>query len=255
MRPRDNQTISKATDAPLFPFWVADRGLSFFLAFLVLITIFVPMIRLSRPGRIGLDLVFAFMLFSGAVATIRQRALMYLVVAVTVLEFAADLIVEFNSSLGHLGWDTALKVSGLAILVVMTLGHTFRPGRVSVHRVMGGVAAYLLIGLTWAFGYKLLMEERPDAIHFQTYIGGIPTGEPSLLMYFSFSTLTSVGYGDAYPVHRIARSLATAEALIGQLYPAILIATLVGLSLQTRANAGTGGELRRGDHMSDHLMT
>jgi hypothetical protein len=86
--------ISKPTDAPLVPFWVADRGLSFFVAFLVLITIFVPMIRLSRPGRIGLDLAFAFMLFSGAVATIRQRALMYLVVAVTVFEFAADLIVE-----------------------------------------------------------------------------------------------------------------------------------------------------------------
>jgi hypothetical protein len=163
---------------------------------------------------------------------------MYLVVAVTVLEFAADLIVEFNSSLGHLGWDTALKVSGLAILVVMTLGHTFRPGRVSVHRVMGGVAAYLLIGLTWAFGYKLLMEERPDAIHFQSSIAGSPTGEPSRLIYFSFATLTSVSYGDAYPIHRIARSLAMAEALIGQLYPSILIATLVGMALQARSSGG-----------------
>src|SRR6202166_4084874 len=100
--------MPKPTDKPLFPFWVEDRGLSFFLAFLVLITIFVPMIRLSRSGRIGLDLVFAFMLFSGAIATIRQKALMYLVVALTVLEFAADLIVEFNSSLGYLGWDTTL---------------------------------------------------------------------------------------------------------------------------------------------------
>jgi hypothetical protein len=62
------------------------------------------------------------------------------------------------------------------------------------------------------------MEERPDAIHFQTFIGGIPIGELSRLIYFSFSTLTSVGYGDAYPVHQIARSLAIAEALIGQLY-------------------------------------
>src|SRR5438445_617565 len=108
----------------------------------------------------------------------------------------------------------------------MSLRQTFHPGPVSMHRVMGGVAAYLLIGVTWAFGYKLLMEKRPNAIHFQTFIGGIPTAEPSLLMYFSVSTLTSVGYGDAYPVHRIARSLATAEALIGQLYPAILIAML-----------------------------
>jgi hypothetical protein len=235
MRTWENQTTAKPTDAPLFPFWVEDRGLSFFFALLVIIIIFVPMIRLSRPGRIGLDLVFAFMLFSGAIATIRQKILMYLVVGLTVLEFAADLMVEFNSSLGHLGWDMALKVSGLAILVVMTLRHTFRPGRVSVHRVMGGVAAYMLIGLTWAFAYKVLMEERPDAIHFQSTIAGNATGEPSHLIQFSFSTLTSVSYGDAYPVHRIARSLATAEALIGQLYPSILIAALVGMALQARS--------------------
>lgn len=111
MRALPNLTAPKPTDKPLFPFWVEHRELSFFLAFLVLI-IFVPMIRLSRSGRIGLDLVFALMLFSGALATIRQKALMYLVVALTVLEFLADLIVEFNSSLGHLGGDTALKVSG-----------------------------------------------------------------------------------------------------------------------------------------------
>jgi hypothetical protein len=225
-------------DTPLFPFWVEDRGLSIFLAFLVLITIFVPVIRLSRPGRIALDMVFAFMLFSGAVATIRQRSFMYLVVVVTVFEFVADLVVEFNSSLGHLGWDTALKVSGLAILIIMTLRHTFRPGKASVHRVMGGVAAYLLIGLTWAFGYKLIMEKRPDAIHFQSSILGTPTGEPSRLIYFSFGTLTSVAYGDAYPIHRIARSFAMAEALIGQLYPPILIATLVGMALQARSSGG-----------------
>ena len=225
---------------PVFPFWVEDRGLSFFLAFLIITTIFVPMVTLSRFGRIGLGLMFALMLFSGAVATIRKTVLMYLVIALTVLEFTADLVVEFKPSFGHWGWDTAFKVSGLAILVVMTLRQTFRPGPVRVHRVMGGVAAYLLIGLTWAFGYKLLMEERPDAIHFQTFIGGIPTSEPSRLIQFSFSTLTSVSYGDAYPVHRIARSLATAEALIGQLYPSILIATLVGMALQSRSVEGVG---------------
>ena len=57
----------------------------------------------------------------------------------------------------------------MAILVVMTLRHAFRPGPVSVHRVTGGVAAYLLIGVTWVFGYKLLIEERPAATHFQSH--------------------------------------------------------------------------------------
>ena len=71
----------------------------------------------------------------------------------------------------------------MAILVVMTLKQTFLPGRVNVHRVMGGVAAYLLIGVTWAFGYNLLLHEVPDAIHFQSSFAGISTGEPARLIY------------------------------------------------------------------------
>jgi hypothetical protein len=215
-----------------------DRLLSFFLTFLVLMTVFVPMIGLSRPGRIVVDVIFALMLLSGAIATLDKPLLMSLIIALSSLEFAADLFVEFNPSFSFRGWDTALKVAGMAILVVMILKHTFHRGPVNVHRVMGGVAAYLLIGVTWAFAYKLLIEEIPDAIHFQTPLApGAATGEPSRLIYFSFETLTTVSYGDAYPVHRIARSLTTAEALIGQLYPAILIATLVGMALQERSNA------------------
>ncbi|MGA2987992.1 MAG: potassium channel family protein [Terriglobia bacterium] len=217
--------------------WREDRLLSFFLGFLVLMTIFVPMVGLTRPGRIAIDLTFALMLLSGAMATIRQRMLLCLIIALTILEFTADLIVEFNPLFRPMGWDTTLKVAGMAILVVMTLKQTFLPGPVNVHRVMGGVAAYLLIGVTWAFGYKLLLEEIPDAIHFQSSFAGISTGEPARLLYFSFATLTTLSYGDVYPVHRVARSLAIAEALIGQLYPAILIATLVGMALQARLNA------------------
>ena len=225
-------------DRQLPGFWREDWLLSFFLAFLVLLTIFVPMIGLSRAGRIAIDLTFALMLLSGAIATVYKRMLMVLIIALTLLEFTADLIVEFNPSFSPLGWDTALKVFCMAILVVMTLKQTFLPGPVTVHRVMGGVAAYLLIGMTWAFAYKLLMEEIPDAIHFQTPLAvGVSTGEPARLIYFSFETLTTVSFGDAYPVHRIARSLTTAESLIGQLYPAILIATLVGMALQSRFSA------------------
>ena len=229
----------KQTNLRLAGFWREDRYLSFFLAFLVLMTIFVPMVGESRPGRIAIDLTFALMLLSGAVATIQKRMLMYLIIALTISEFTADLFAEFNPSFSPWDWDTALKVFCMAILVVMTLKQTFLlPGPVSVHRVMGGVAAYLLIGVTWAFGYKLLLEIIPNAIHFLTPLAaGVATGEPGRLIYFSFETLTTVSFGDAYPVDRIARSLTTAEALIGQLYPAILIATLVGMALQERLNA------------------
>src|ERR1700683_5522965 len=187
----ENQVADKQKNQRLPGFWLEDRHLSFFLAFLVLMTIFVPMIGESRPGRIAIDLTFALMLLSGAIATVHKRMLMSLVIALTILEFTADLIVEFNPSFSPRGWDTALKVFCVAILVVMTLKQTFfLPGPVSEHRVMGGIAAYLLIGVTWAFGYKLLLEMIPGAIHFQTPLAtGVPTGEPSRLIYFSFETL------------------------------------------------------------------
>ena len=79
-------------------FWRADRLLSFFLACLVLMTIVVPMLGLSRPGRIAIDLTFALMLLSGAIATVNKRLLMSLIIALTVPKFTADLIVEFNPS-------------------------------------------------------------------------------------------------------------------------------------------------------------
>ncbi|HEV7967633.1 MAG TPA: hypothetical protein VGP19_08690, partial [Candidatus Acidoferrales bacterium] len=77
-------------------FWREDRLLSFFLAFLVLMTIFVPMVGESRAGRIAIDLTFAIMLFSGAIATVQKRMLINLLIALTILEFTADLIAEFN---------------------------------------------------------------------------------------------------------------------------------------------------------------
>jgi hypothetical protein len=223
---------------PLLPiFFGRDRGMGFFLAFLVLMTIIVPTFNLSRPERLALTLIFALTLVSGALVTIGLRILRYVVIALTISAVTADMIAEFVPSLSRSEWDAALKLVCISILVFMTLKQTFRPGAVTVHRVMGGIAGYLLIGLTWMFAYQLVVEALPGAIHFESPLEGAPAQQPANLIYFSFATLTTVGYGDAYPVHRIARSLAIAEALIGQLYLAILIATLVGMALHARTAA------------------
>jgi hypothetical protein len=101
----ENQVVDKQNNWRLPGFWHEDRHLRFFLAFLVLMTIFVPMVGESRPGRIAIDLTFALMLLSGAIATVHKRMLMYLIIALTVLEFTADLIAEFNSSFSPSGWN------------------------------------------------------------------------------------------------------------------------------------------------------
>jgi len=214
----------------------------FFLAFLVLTTTILPMITLSRVGRLAVSLAFVLTTILGAFATIRHRTAVFIVAALTIGTFATDVIVEFDASHPLVAVDTTMKVACLAILVFMTLKRTLRPGRVTRYRVVGGIAGYLLIGFMWAFGYQLLVQMVPGAIHFERGAVSNFSREPNELIYFSFVTLTTLGYGDVQPVHPAARSLAVAEALVGQLYLAILISSLVGMALQARAGTEPGNE-------------
>jgi hypothetical protein len=116
-------------------------------------------------------------------------------------------------------------------MAVVVLAQTFRAGPVSVYRVEGAVAAYLLLGLAWAAAYVLVAALEPGA--FATARPEPPNSRT--FVYFSFVTLTTVGYGDVTPVHHAARSLALVEALVGQLYPATLIARIVTLRGESRS--------------------
>lgn len=216
-------------------FFGKDRGMVFFLAFLILTTIFVPMVKLSQLGRLTLALVFVLTIVFGALATIRTRIIKYFVAGLAVLALVVELISEFAPTHGALALDTVLKLACLAILVFMTLSRALRPGPVTVYRVIGGIAGYLLIGITWAFAYQLFVEQVPTAIQFEAPLDYSSARQPNDLIYFSFITLTTVGYGDVRPVHPAVRSLAVAEALVGQLYLTILLASLVGMALQAKS--------------------
>lgn len=219
---------------PVSLFFGKDQGMVFFLALLVLITVSRPMIALSRSGRLILSLFFSLTLISGAFATIRHRVFIGLVVVLTISTFALSVFAEFNPRSVSPALETVLKLVCLSILVFVTVRQTFRPGPVTVYRVMGGIAGYLLIGYAWAYAYQLITQRLPNSIHFLAGAADSPARQQMCSIYFSFITLTSVGYGDAYPVHPAARSLAMTEALIGQLYIAIMIASLVGMALQAR---------------------
>src|SRR5262249_26113431 len=108
----------------------------------------------------------------------------------------------------------------------------FGPGRVTAHRIVGAVFLYLLIAVAFASLFALLGYFIPDAF------SGIAFDDtPRLtgtLFYFSIVTLTSTGYGDLFPVHPIARSLCNLETILGQLYPATLLARLVSLEVVAR---------------------
>lgn len=105
-------------------------------------------------------------------------------------------------------------------------------GPVDANKIVGAVCVYLLLGLIWAMLYMIALYVSPGSF------GSLPSGAPLRIMpemvYFSFVTMTTLGYGDMTPVLPVARFLAYIEAVVGQFYIAIVVASLVGAHLARR---------------------
>lgn len=215
--------------AVLSRYWATDHGLSIFLVFLVVVVFVLPLMSSSQTVvRFIGDLALSLLLISGAAALSDRGAALTIVRVVA----AVALIVRWASwaaptFISELWREVSLLVS-LGSLSLIILARVFRKGPVTSHRVQGAIAVYLLLGLTWAVAYELVEYWHPRAF------GGSASvfGGTQRFVYYSFVTLTTIGYGDLVPVHPIARSLAIMEALTGQLYPAILLAHLVSLRAQ-----------------------
>jgi len=110
----------------------------------------------------------------------------------------------------------------------------FRRGKVNYHRVVGAILLYLLIAVMFGTLFIFVGLSFPDAFKGITFADD--NGLASSVFYLSFVTLTSTGYGDIVPVHPIARSLCNLEAVIGQLFPATLLARIVTLQLREQAS-------------------
>jgi len=212
-------------------YWETDRGLSVFLAVLLVVGFVVyPLRREAVLGDLMLSAFFSLMLISGVVAVSRRRAdrLAAGVVVVANLLFRWAGHVSPNRSVSLI--TAFLTIAFVAMMIGIVLVQVFREGPITVHRVIGSVAVYVLLGVGWAQGYHVVALLAPGA--FQSSVAAA-VAEPDM-MYFSFVTLTTTGYGDITAVNSIARALVALEALTGQLFPAILIARLVSMEVAAR---------------------
>lgn len=105
----------------------------------------------------------------------------------------------------------------------------FSEENVNLDTIQGGIVTYLLLGLFWTILYKIAMILDPLSIDFSHVSREV--NEP--LIYFSFTTLTTLGYGDITPASQFARMLTSLEAIVGQLYLTIFVARLIGLHVAT----------------------
>jgi hypothetical protein len=211
-------------------FWEHDHGLSLLAAFLAVVMVGAPVVHLATPGRLVMDLALSVLLLTGVTAVSQGRAMRTVLAALA----GATLVTRFAYSLDPDAQDSlpgaVTAVAFFALLAFVVASRVFRDGDVSVHRILGAVALYLILGLTWTFAYEWLALVDPGAFAFAVP-PVTPAERTSELVYFSFVTLTTVGYGDITAVHPLARSLAMLEAVTGQLFIAITLARLVALEV------------------------
>jgi len=218
----------------LLRFWAADRGLSLFLALLIAVVFVLPVFsRLGPLGSLAGDIVLSALLVAGALTLPERRWMRWAVPPFAVIALLIRWVSVAMDSAYLVAWRELSTLVTLILFAAVVAGQVYRSGPVTYHRILGAVAVYLLLGLIWANAYGLLQQLRPDA-----FAGMLNEAFISQTwIYYSFVTLTTVGYGDITPVHPVARSLAIGEALTGQLYLAITLARLVSLHVSTRAKS------------------
>ncbi len=207
------------------------RHLALLIALLLLVLI-SPFVAAARYGTFVINTAGVIVLLSGIYAMSEQRRLFVVALIGSVAAATTNLLmVVFQSEWIAIAWHGfTLLVIGL--FSVGILEDVLRRGRISADKIYGAICVYLLIGFTWAFGYGIIELLNPGSFSGLAEIDANDhVGRIMQLRYFSFATLTTLGYGDILPRSPVARTLATLEAMTGQIYLTVLIARLVGLHI------------------------
>jgi hypothetical protein len=215
-------------------FWSTDAGLS---ALLISLTLFTFIINpLSRHYDIGetLKVFFVFVLLSGVLSASPSGRLRRLMLMVAIPTALLQWMQHISTQKIWLVLHHVFNAAFCGMIVVALMLRVFGRGPKTGHRVQGAVAVYLMQGVMWASLYQLVEALLPGSFQLAESSDGSPLSmeaQDSVFIYFSFVTLTTLGYGDVLAVDPLARSLAMMEALTGQLFPAVLIARIVALQV------------------------
>lgn len=192
-----------------------------------------------QSTKVDTYLMVAFLIFAMFEIT-RRRSDLMIGLALGIPAVAGGIFDAATADTPALNLGPAvLSGAFMAYLIVTILRDVFNGKRTSGEQIFGAVAAYLLLGLLFTSIYGFIALVDPNAFTVNDAIANeLRSSEAergfSLLTYFSFVTMTTLGYGDITPVSAAARGFAWFQAALGQLYIAITIATLVGNHISKR---------------------
>jgi voltage-gated potassium channel len=199
------------------------------LVALVVLLVSAPFVEELEGGHFILSLLFSLVLIAAVFAVANRKRSLVIALVLAIPAITARWINQLRPDLVH---PTVFLVCAL-VLLAFVIGHllyfVLRAPVVNVEVLCASIAAYLMLGLTWTVAYWLVDQLTPGGAFSFNTTRGAHSMNGFTGFYFSFITLSTVGYGDITPVSQAARWLAAMEAMTGLLYVAVLIARLVSL--------------------------
>ena len=184
--------------------------------------------------------IFASVLFFYAIVVViasvtRHKLFLRGYFILAAIAFSMELIANFGwlnqSTIALLIFAQIIYSIFLGLSISLIFREISSTAEVTVDILRGGICIYLMLGFIWSLFYGIAASIDPQAFNQTLMDKGY-----SQIIYFSFTTLTTLGFGDIIPVHKISQVLTTTEAIVGQLYPTIFIALLVGGYLSKSLN-------------------
>ena len=219
-------------------FWSGDLGLTLMtisVGFLVFVV--TPLRQTGLRERAFFDLVVLALMISAALTVQHSWNSKIFMIVIVVATTIVLITARIHPSAWLREWASLLVTVTLLIYVRVVLLVMFRGGPVTWSRIQGGICAYLFLGMAWASAFQLIEQLHPGSFQFMSPALNMDD-LTAKLTYYSFANLTTVG-SDISPLSPFARSFTIAEAVVGQLYPAIFIGALVAMAMQTRSQTNS----------------
>jgi hypothetical protein len=209
----------------------------FLLVSLLFLFFFYPFVQRSPAGILILDIFFLFILLSSIYAISERKNVFVISLLLALTAFGSTVLNYFLMTVSLR--LVAISAYGLffVLMAVAILSTFLKTKKVTIETIYASICVYLLLGIIWTMMFSAIEIIEPGSF----LSGGAPvvdfSGDPvkrnifANFIYYSFVTLTTLGYGDIIPVSPQARALSSLEAVIGQLYIAVLIAGLVGMHI------------------------
>jgi hypothetical protein len=180
------------------------------------------------------DIIFGVLIFANLFIIGNQEKYLYsfvlLILAIVVLLHVLE--IYFDTQIIHI-LRLCFVIGFLSLMTYLCLYYTYLDQSVSITTLFGSISAYLFIGLVFSYIYLLVELLSPSS--FSGFAGG---GEAKSI-YFSFITLTTVGFGEIIPIKPIAQTLTWLESFSGQIYLAVIIGLMIGRYVAEKQNALT----------------